>query len=92
MMPYELDYRYDVRRALPEAEKQKYQWQQVQMTVIADRYPKRQLIDELNEIYVWEKEQLGLATIGKELEHHPIPTHEETENRTGGGDAAVSDV
>ncbi|PIC42778.1 hypothetical protein B9Z55_009742 [Caenorhabditis nigoni] len=68
MIPYELDYRYDIRRGLPETERQKYQWQQMQMTVIADRFPKKKLRDELDAVYNSEKENLGEVVLSAELE------------------------
>ncbi|CAA19535.2 Regulator of spindle assembly protein 2 [Caenorhabditis elegans] len=68
MMPMELDYRYDVRRGLPDAEKQKYQWQQVQMTVIAARYANKNLINEANEVYATEKEKLGQMVLESEID------------------------
>uniref|UniRef100_A0A8R1HKR6 Uncharacterized protein n=1 Tax=Caenorhabditis japonica TaxID=281687 RepID=A0A8R1HKR6_CAEJA len=38
MNPLELDWRYDVRRGVGEGEKQRYQWQQIQMKAIDQRF------------------------------------------------------
>ncbi|EGT34686.1 CBN-RSA-2 protein [Caenorhabditis brenneri] len=70
MNPCELDYRYDVRRGLPDIEKQKYQRQQIQMVVIADRYPRSKLISEINEVYNTEKELLGHVILESELNNY----------------------
>lgn len=80
MMPYDLDYRYDVRRGIPDSDKQKYQWQQVQMSVIADRYPRKQLREELDKVYNTEKENLGQVIIASELEQILNPTSEEQDS------------
>lgn len=93
MMPYDLDYRYDVRRGIPDSEKQKYQWQQLQMTVIADRYPRKQLRDELDEVYNSEKENLGQVIIATELEQILSPVEEKpTSFDSTDKVAGVSDV
>lgn len=45
-MPFDLEYRFDLRRNLPKEEKQLYKWQQFQMQTIAARYPRKELVSD----------------------------------------------
>ncbi|KAF1762060.1 hypothetical protein GCK72_010322 [Caenorhabditis remanei] len=87
MMPLDLDYRFDVRRGLADNEKQKYQWQQIQMTVIAERYPRKKLKDELDVVYNTEKENLGQIVMERELEDVSFSNNRESRPEAGQSDS-----
>ncbi|CAI2349278.1 unnamed protein product [Caenorhabditis sp. 36 PRJEB53466] len=61
--PLALDYRFENRRNMLKEEQQEYQWQQIKMKVISERYQLKKLEDELNVVYAEESEKVSNDTM-----------------------------